>query len=95
MVYAEFTLKRSHGECTRAINRAIECSILQSAMLAAKGKIMPYLPSQHHLCIFQRLIVQQPVQFCSLCRGIAVLVLHGDAVDGNGRAIRESGFHPV
>jgi hypothetical protein len=27
--------------------------------------------------------------------GVAVFVLHGDAVDGNGRAVRKSGFHSV
>ena len=43
---------------------------------------MLHLPSQHHLCILQGLIVEQPVQLCPLCRGVAVLVLHGDAVDG-------------
>ena len=53
------------------------------------------LPTQHKLGILQRLIVQQPVQFCPLCRGVAVLVLDGDAVDGNGGAILEPGFHPV
>ena len=53
------------------------------------------LPTQHKLCILQRLIVQQPVQFCPLCRGAAVLVLHGDAVDGKGSATLEPGFHPV
>ena len=47
------------------------------------------------LCILQRLMVQQPVQFCPLCRGVAVFVLHGDAVDGKGSAILEPGFHLV
>ena len=41
------------------------------------------------------LIVEQPVQFCPLCRGVAVLVLNGNAVDGNSRAVRKLGFHPV
>ena len=53
------------------------------------------LPSQHKLSILQRLIVQQPVQLCPLCRGVAVFVLNGDAVDGKGGAILKSGFHPV
>ena len=35
------------------------------------------LPSQHKLCILQGLMVEQPVQFCPLCRGVAVLVLNG------------------
>ena len=35
--------------------------------------------TQHKLGILQRLIVQQPVQFCSLCRSIAVFVLNSDA----------------
>ena len=43
----------------------------------------------------QGLIIQQPVQFCPLCRGVAVLILDGDAVDGKGGAILEPGFHPV
>ena len=56
---------------------------------------MLHLPFQHHLCILQGLIVEQPVQLCPLCRGVAVFVLHGDAVDGNSRAICEPGFHPI
>ena len=53
------------------------------------------LPSQHKLCVLQRFIVQQPVELCPLCRGVAVLVLHGDAVNGKGSATLEPGFHPV
>ena len=48
-------------------------------MVTAEGKIMLRLPSQHHLCILQRLMVEQPVKFCPLCRGVAVLVLNGNA----------------
>ena len=64
-------------------------------MVAAEGKIMPHRPFQHHLCILQGLIIQQPVQFCPLRWGITVIVLHSDAVDGKSGAIREPGFHPV
>ena len=39
------------------------------------------LTTQHKLGVLQGLIVEQPVQFCSLCRGVAVLVLNSDAVD--------------
>ena len=35
--------------------------------------------TQHKLGILQRLIVQQPVQFRLLCRGVAVFVLNSDA----------------
>lgn len=56
---------------------------------------MLHLPSQHHLGILQGLVPQQPVQFCPLRWGMAVLVLHGDAVDGKGGAILKPGFHPV
>ena len=45
---------------------------------------MLHLPSQHHLCILQGLVIEQPVQLCPLCRGVAVLILDGDAVDGKG-----------
>jgi len=45
---------------------------------------MLHLPSQHHLCVLQGLIIQQSVQLRPLCRGVTVLVLHGDAVDGKG-----------
>ena len=45
--------------------------IFQSAMVATKREIMSNLPTQHKLGILQRLIVQQPVQFCPLCRGVA------------------------
>ncbi len=64
-------------------------------MVATKREIMSNLPSQHKLSILQRLMVQQPVQFCPLCRGVAVFVLHGDAVDGKVSATLELGFHPV
>ena len=53
------------------------------------------LPSQHHLCILQGLVIEQPVQLRPLCRGVAVLILDGDAVDGKSGAIFEPGFHPV
>ena len=56
--------------------------IFQSAMVAAEGKIMLNLFAQNKLGILQGLIIQQPVQLCPLCRGVAVLVLHSDAVDG-------------
>ena len=56
---------------------------------------MLYLTTQHKLCILQWLVPQQPVQLCPLCRGAAVLVLDGDAVNGKGGAILEPGFHPV
>ena len=51
--------------------------------------------TQHKLGILQRLIVQQPVQFRPLCRGVAVLVFNGDTINGKGGAIFKSGFRPV
>ena len=56
---------------------------------------MIHLSTQHHLCVLQWLIVEQPVQLCPLCRGVAVLILDGDAVDGKSGAILEPGFYPV
>ena len=53
------------------------------------------LPTQHKLGILHGLVVEQPVQFCPLCRGVAVFVLHDDAVNGKGGAIGEPGFYPV
>ena len=53
------------------------------------------LPSQHHLCVLQGLVIEHPAQLCPLCRGVTVLVLHSDAVDGKSGAILEPGFHPV
>ena len=35
------------------------------------------LPTQYKLGVLQGLIVEQPVQFCPLCRGAAVFVLNG------------------
>ena len=64
-------------------------------MVTSQRQVVLHLPSQHHLCVLQGLIIQQPVQFCPLCRGVAVLVLHGNAVDGKNSAILEPGFHPV
>ena len=51
--------------------------------------------AQNKLGVFQGLVVEQPVQLCPLCRGVAVLILDGDAVDGKSGAICEPGFHPV
>ena len=34
--------------------------------------------TQHKLGVLQWLIVEQPVQFCPLCRGVAELVLNND-----------------
>ena len=42
--------------------------------------------AQNKLGVFQGLVPQQPVQLCPLCRGVAVFVLHGDAVDGKSGA---------
>ena len=56
---------------------------------------MIHLSTQHKLCVLQRLIVEQPVQFRPLYRGVSVFVLHSGAVDGNGGATLEPGFHPV
>ena len=51
--------------------------------------------TQNKLGVLQGLVVEQSVQFRPLCRGVAVLVLHGDAVDGKGSATLEPGFYPV
>ena len=40
--------------------------------------------AQNKLGVFPGLVVEQPVQLCPLCRGVAVLILDGDAVDGKG-----------
>ena len=53
-------------------------------MVAAEREIMFNLTTQYKLGVLQWFIVEQPVQFCPLCRGVAVLVLDGDAVDGKG-----------
>ena len=66
--------------------------IFQSAVVAAKGKIVLHLPTQYKLCVLQQPVVQQPVQLCPLCRGVAVFILDGNAVDGKGGAICEPGF---
>ena len=70
-------------------------SVLQPAMVTSQRQVMLHLPSQHHLCVLQGLVIEQPVQLCPLCRGVAVPILDGDAVDGKSGAIREQGFHPV
>ena len=74
------------------LNLLVGSLVLQPAVVTPQRQI---LPSQHHLGILQGLIVEQPVQFCPLCRGAAVLILDGDAVDGKSGAIFEPGFHPV
>ena len=56
---------------------------------------MLYLPTQHKLGVLQGLVVEQPVQFRPLRRGVAVLVLNGNTVDSKDSAIRKVGFHPV
>ena len=69
--------------------------IFRPAVVTPQRQVVLHIPSQHHLGILQGLIVEQPVQLRPLCRGVAVLVLHGDAVDGKSGAILEPGFHPV
>ena len=64
-------------------------------MITAEREVVLYLPAQHHLCVLQRIVVQQPVKFSSLCRGIAFFVLNGDTVDGKCGAIFKSGLLPV
>ena len=56
-------------------------------------RLQVHLPSQHHLCILQGLVIEQPVQLCPLCRDVAIFVLHSDAVNGKSGAICEPGFH--
>ena len=70
-------------------------SIFQPAVVTAKRQITVHPSTQHKLSVLQGLIVEQPVQLCPLCRGAAVLILDGDAVDGKSGAIFEPGFHPV
>ena len=69
--------------------------VFQSAVAAAERKIRLYPSSQHKLRVLQGLVVEQPVQLCPLCRGVAVFVLDCDAVNGKGGTILEPGFHPV
>ena len=54
---------------------------------------MLHFSTLHKLGILQGFVVEQPVQLCPLRRGVAVLVLDGDAVDGKGGAILELSFH--
>ena len=90
MVCAEFTLKRMRAARLATLPRVFCGSIFQPAVVTPKRVL--HLPSQHHLCVLQGLVVEQPVQLRSLCRGVAVLVLHGNAVDDNGGAMLASGF---
>ena len=70
-------------------------SIFRPAVVTSQRQVVPHLPSQHKLCILQGFVPQQPVQLRPLYRGVAVLVLDGDAVDGKSGAILEPGFHLV
>ena len=70
-------------------------SIFQPAVVTSQRQVVLHLPSQHHLRILQRLVIEQPVQLRPLRWGMAVLVLHSDAVDGKSGAICEPGFHPM
>ena len=70
-------------------------SIFQPAVVTSQRQVVLHLPSQHHLGILQGLIVEQPVQLRPLCRGVAVLILDGDAVYGKSGAILKPGFHLV
>ena len=70
-------------------------SIFYASVFTSQREIVFALSTQNYLSVLQRFVVNQPVQLCSLCWGVAVLVLDGDAVDGKDSAIREPGFHPV
>ena len=54
---------------------------VSKGLLPEKRFQMFNLTTQHKLGVLQWLIVEQPIQFCPLCRGVAVLVLNSDAVD--------------
>ena len=77
------------------LNLLVGSLVLQPAVVAPQRQVVLHLPFQHHLCVLQGLIVEQPVQFCPLRWGVTVLVLDGNAVDGKGGAILEPGFYPV
>ena len=64
-------------------------------MVTAEREIMLNLTTQHKLSVLQGLIVERSVQFCSLCRGVDVFVLNGNAVDGKSGSILELSFRPV
>ena len=59
-------------------------SIFQPTVVTSQRQVVLHLPSQHHLRILQGLVIEQPVQLRPLCRGVAVLILDGDTVDGKG-----------
>lgn len=63
-------------------------------MVAAEREIMFNLTTQYKLGVLQWFIVVQPVQLCPLCRGVAVLVLDSDAVDGKRGSVLEPEFQP-
>ena len=48
-------------------------------MVTAEREIMLNLTTQHKLGILQGIVVEQPVQFCPLCRDVTVFVLNSDA----------------
>ena len=56
-------------------------------MVTSQRQVVLYLSIQHKLGVLQGLIIEQPVQLCPLCRGVAVLIFDGDAVNGKGGAI--------
>ena len=50
-------------------------------MVTSQRQVVLHLPSQHHLGILQGLVVEQLVQFCPLCWGVAILVLDCTGVE--------------
>ena len=78
-LFARFSLKEQaplwHSQCQKGACSLLYGLIFQSAVVAAEGKIVLHLPTQYKLCVFQRPVVQQPIQLCPLCRGVAVFIL--------------------
>ncbi len=72
------------GTCTFVVSLLYIVMMFAVPVINSKGRVMIHLSTQHKLCVLQRLIVEQPVQFRPLYRGVSVFVLDGDAVNSKG-----------
>ena len=63
--------------------------LIHQSILRCALNILLQVATKHKLRIFQRLIVNQPVQFRPLIHIVGNLVFHGDGVNGNDADIKE------
>ena len=81
--------KRLSDEKPRLLRRFLEWSIFYGVVFVKTFTVFLDADIQYKVSIFQRLIVNQPVQRCAVKAVVGNLVLHGDIIDKDSLLISE------